>query len=383
MTYDPRRPYNELPPLPPAVDVETKAVLKRATSAQVALAELKGAGATIPNQAMLVNSLILQEARASSEVENILTTNDALFRAFAAGTSRVDAVTKEVLRYREALWAGYEALKADAALTTDAFIRIVQTIKQDDASIRGDPGTHIFNRVNGAVVYTPPDGEALIRTKLRELEKFIHSRDGMDPMVKLALVHYQFEAIHPFSDGNGRTGRIINILFLILKDLLDLPVLYLSKSIIDRKADYYRLLGGVTERGAWEPWILFMLAAVEETAVFTRKRVAAIRDLLAATIAEARALLPSRVYSKELIELLFNQPYVKAQFLVDGGIAQRQTAAVYLRELERAGILRSEKVGRENLYLNVALFDLLSSNASTATTRPRYASMYGDLVDTS
>ena len=222
----------------------------------------------------------------------------------------------------------------------------------------------------------------MIRAKLRELEEFIRSKDDMDPLVKLALVHYQFEAIHPFSDGNGRTGRIINILFLVLRGLLDIPVLYLSKAIIDQKTDYYRLLGGVTERGAWEPWILFMLAAVEETAVFTQERIAAIRDLLAATIAEAKRVLPSRVYSKELIELLFNQPYVKAQYLVDAGIARRQTAAVYLRELERVDILRFEKVGRENLYLNVALLTLLSSNVSTTSTRPRYASMYGDLVDT-
>jgi Fic family protein len=381
MTYDPRQPFNDLPPLPPTVEVETKAVLKRAAAARVALAELKGAGGTIPNQAMLVNSLVLQEAQASSEVENILTTNDALFRAFAASTGRVDVATKEVLRYRQALWAGYEALRVDVSLTTDVFIHIVQTIKEDGKSIRSEPGTAIFNRVNGAVIYTPPSGESLIRAKLRDLEEFIRSRDDMDPLVKLALVHYQFEAIHPFPDGNGRTGRIINTLFLVLKGLLDLPVLYLSKAIIDKKAAYYRLLGAVTEGGAWEPWTLFMLAAIEETAVFTRERIGAIHELMEATVAEAKQLLPRRVYSKELIELLFNQPYTKAQFLVEAGIARRQTAAEYLRELERVGILRSEKVGRENLYLNKALLGLLSSNVSMASTGSKYASMYGDAID--
>ena len=182
----------------------------------------------------------------------------------------------------------------------------------------------------------------------------------MDPLVKMALAHYQFEAIHPFLDGNGRTGRIINILYLVLRGLLDLPVVYLSKAIIDRKTDYYRLLRDVTENEAWEAWVLYMLAVVEETAVVTRQRILAIRDLMAATSDRAKAALPSRVYSKELIELLFYQPYTKIQFLVDAGLAKRQTAASYLKELERIGVLRSQKVGRENLYLNQALNDLLA-----------------------
>lgn len=187
-----------------------------------------------------------------------------------------------------------------------------------------------------------------------------HGSDDMDPLVKLALIHYQFEAIHPFPDGNGRTGRIINILFLIQQGLLDLPVLYLSKSIIERKNDYYRLLRQVTEKDAWEPWILFMLKAVEETAIFTRERILAIRSLMNETTEVAREKLPARVYSKELIETIFRQPYTKGQFLVDTGIAKRQTAAQYLRELESIGILKSQKIGKETLYLNVALYELLS-----------------------
>ena len=360
MTYDPTTPYNDLPPLPPAVETETKAVLKRALSAGRALAELKGIGRTIPNQAMLVTSLVLQEARASSEIENIVTTNDALFRAFSADTSNVDPATKEVLRYREALWAGYEALKTRPLLSTNLFVDIVQRIKRTEAGIRQMPGTAVVNSATGEVIYTPPEGEAVIRAKLKELEDFIHDADDVDPLVKLALIHYQFEAIHPFSDGNGRTGRIVNILFLVLNGLLDMPVLYLSKSIIERKSDYYRLLRAVTERAEWEPWVLYMLAAVEDTAVLTRQRIVAIRDLMVATTDMAKARLPSRVYSKELIELLFHQPYTKVQFLVEAGLAGRQTAASYLKALETIGVLESRRVGRETLYLNVPLYDLLA-----------------------
>ena len=360
MAFDPQIPYNDLPLLPPRADVETKAVLKKAIAAGRALAELKGLGATIPNQALLVNSLILQEAKASSEIENIITTNDALFRAFTAKTSQVDPATKEVLRYREALWEGYNTLKERPVLSTNLFVDIVQTIRENQTGIRRMPGTTIANAATGEILYTPPEGEAIIRDKLKNLEDFIHGGDDLDPLIKLALVHYQFEAIHPFSDGNGRTGRIINILFLILHGLLDLPVLYLSKSIIERKNDYYRLLRQVTEQGLWEPWILYMLKAVEDTAVFTRERILAIRALMIETMERARKELPARVYSMELIELLFRQPYTKGQFLVDAGIAKRQTAAEYLQELEKIGVLKAHEVGKETLYLNVELYDLLS-----------------------
>jgi Fic family protein len=360
MAFDPLKPYNDLPPLPPNVDVETKAVLKKAISAGRALAELKGLGATIPNQALLVNSLILQEAKASSEIENIITTNDALFRAYTAKTSQIDPATKEVLRYREALWEGYNTLQKRPVLSTNLFVSIVQTIRENQAGVRRVPGTTITNAATGKTLYTPPEGEAVIRDKLKNLEEFIHAEDDLDPLIKLALVHYQFEAIHPFTDGNGRTGRIFNILFLILHGLLDLPVLYLSKSIIERKNDYYRLLRQVTEKGSWEPWVLFMLRAVEDTAVFTRERILAIRALMMETMDRARRELPSRVYSMDLIEILFRQPYTKGQFLVDAGIAKRQTAAEYLKELERIGILQAHKIGKETIYLNMALYELLS-----------------------
>ena len=360
MSFDPEKPYNDLPLLPPKVEIETRTILKKAISAGRALAELKGLGETIPNQAILVNSIILQEAKASSEIENIITTHDALFRAFSAKTGQIDPATKEVLRYREALWEGFSSLKDRPLLTTNLFIRIVQTIRANRAGIRNTPGTKVANAATGEVVFTPPEGDDIIRDKLKNLEDYIHADDEVDPLIKLALIHYQFEAIHPFTDGNGRTGRILNILFLTQKHLLDLPVLYLSKYIIEQKSDYYRLLRGVTEHQEWEPWILYLLDAVEQTALFTRDKILSIRELLIKTLEFTKENLPSRVYSKDLIELLFHQPYTKANFLVDEGIAERKTAANYLKQLEKIGILQVQKVGKENLYLNKELFEVLS-----------------------
>jgi Fic family protein len=360
MSFDPEKPYNDLPLLPPKAEIETKATLKKAISAGRALAELKGLGETIPNQAILVNSIILQEAKASSEVENIITTHDALFRAFSAKTSQIDPATKEVLRYREALWEGFSGLKDRPFLTTNLFIRIVQTIRANNAGIRNTPGTKVANAATGEVIFTPPEGGDIIRNKLKNLEDYIHSKDEVDPLIKLALIHYQFEAIHPFTDGNGRTGRILNILYLTQNHLLDLPVLYLSKYIIEQKSDYYRLLRSVTGNREWEPWILYMLNAIEQTSIHTRNKILSIRDLLSKILEYAKQDLPSRVYSKDLIELLFHQPYTKAQFLVDEGIAERKTAANYLKELEKIGILQVHRTGKENLYLNKELFEVLS-----------------------
>jgi len=360
MAFSPDKPFNDLPVLPPKVEVETKEVLKKTISAGRALAELKGLGETIPNQAILINSIILQEAKASSEIENIITTNDALFRAFSAKTSQIDPATKEVLRYREALWEGFNNLKNRPLLTTNLFIRIVQTIRANNAGIRNTPGTKVANTATGEVVFTPPEGEDIIRNKLKNLEEYIHAENGVDPLIKLALIHYQFEAIHPFTDGNGRTGRILNILYLTQKHLLDLPVLYLSKYIIEQKSDYYRLLHSVIENEEWQPWIGYMLDAVEQTALHTRDKIIAIRNLLIETLEFTKENLPSRVYSKDLIELLFHQPYTKVQFLVDAGIVKRQAAADYLKRLEEIGVLRSQKVGKENLYLNTKLYEILS-----------------------
>jgi Fic family protein len=361
MTFDPKRPYNDLPPLPPKVDVESRAVLKQAIAASRALAELKGHGGVIPNQSMLINSLVLQEAKASSEIENIVTTNDALFRAMAAGSGTVDPATKEVLRYREALWHGYNRVKKGARLNAALFVDLVRAITEDSRGIRDAPGTVIGNRRTREIIYTPPEGEKVIRKLLDDLATFLHARGAMDPLVKLALAHYQFEAIHPFFDGNGRTGRIVNILYLIAEKLLDLPVLYLSRRIIDDKPEYYLRLRAVTENGDWEAWTRYMLEAVEITARLTLERILAIRALLDETLRTAKAKLPPRVYSKDLIELIFRQPYTKGQFVVDAGIAERQTAAEYLKELEEIKVLKSQKVGKEVLYLNMKLYELLAT----------------------
>ena len=360
MAFDPTVPYNDLPPLPPHAELETKVVLKKVASAGRSLAELKGLGATIPNQSILVNSLVLREAKASSEIENVVTTNDALFRAFTASSSQIDPATKEVLQYRTALWEGFKELRKRGLMTTNLFIKMVQTIVQNQAGIRVLPGTVIRNTKTRETLYTPPLGEGVIREKLKNLEDYIHGMDETDPLTKLAVIHYQFEAIHPFSDGNGRTGRIINSLYLVYKELLDLPVLYLSKHIIAKKSEYYTLLRAVTSEGEWENWTLYMLDAIETTAADTRDTIVAIRNLMVQTVESGKKNLPSRVYSRELIELLFHQPYTKAQMLVDAGIAERKTAAVYLRELEKIGILRSKRVGKEVLFLNVKLFRLLS-----------------------
>lgn len=359
MSFASNRPYNELPLLPLQAEIETVAVLRKAISAGRALAELKGLGGTIPNQELLINSIILQEARASSEIENVVTTNDELFKAFSAKSNAFDPATKEVLRYREALWEGFTELKQRGFLSTNLFIKIYQTIKKTEAGLRQTSGTALVNGA-GRIIYTPPEGEDVIRKKLKNLEDYLHGDDKTDPLVKMALLHYQFESVHPFTDGNGRTGRILNILYLVQKELLDLPVLYLSSYIIQHKSDYYRKLRAVTEKGEWEPWIMYMLAAVEQTAIGTRNRIIEIKDLVRETLETAKDKLPDKVYSKELIELLFHHPYTKGQFLEDAGIARRQTAAVYLKELEKAGILQSHKLGKEMLYSNVKLVELLA-----------------------
>lgn len=354
--YNPEEAYNDLPLLPPVVEVETKKILKQAIVSNKILAELKGRADEIPNQSMLVNAITLQEAKDSSEIENIVTTQDTLYKAFSSNISTTDAQTKEVLRYRQALWEGYTDL-SKRPLSTNSFIQIVQTIKENNSAIRNTPGTKITS--NGKTIYTPPEGETVIRNLLKNLEDYIHADDDIDLLIKLAIMHYQFEAIHPFFDGNGRTGRVINMLFMVENGLLDTPILYLSKYIIEHKNAYYANLRGVTENSAWEAWILFILKGIEETALYTLEKINSINRLMHETIVFAKKQLPARVYSKELIELLFEQPYCKVKYLVDKGIAKRQTAAEYLNELEAIGILKSQKVGVENLYLNVKLFELL------------------------
>lgn len=360
MPFDPRKPYNDLPLLPPPVELETRAVLKKAISANKALAELKGAGELIPNQAILIQAIGLQEAKLSSEIENIVTTNDELYRAFADAGHKTDPHTKEVLRYKDALWYGYSAVRQDnRPLTTSLFEEMYRIIKGTSAGVRKTPGTKLAN-TQGEVIYTPPEGEGILRDKLANLERYLYAEDETDPLVKMAVIHYQFEAIHPFTDGNGRTGRILNILYLIERDILDIPVLYLSRYIIDNKSAYYSGLRSVTEDDAWEPWILYMLEAIEQMAVTTREKILAIRNLMRESTERVRQELP-KIYSKDLMEVLFRLPYCRISFLEKAGIAQRKTASLYLRELERIGLLSAHKEGREVYYFNDAFFDILVS----------------------
>lgn len=358
MTFDPQKPYNDLPILPPGVDLESKPVLKRAIAANKALAELKGAGELVPNQAVVIQSIGLQEAKLSSEIENIVTTNDELYRAFANKGLKADPHTKEVLSYNDALWHGYDAIRnKNRSLTTNLFEEMFQQIKQSNAGIRKTPGTKLATSA-GKVIYTPPEGETVLRDKLANLEQFIYAEDGIDSLIKLAVIHYQFEAIHPFPDGNGRTGRILNILFLVEQGLLDIPILYLSRYIIENKKAYYSGLRGITEKADWENWILYMLDAIEQTARKTREKILAIRDQMNADIEKVKAELP-KIYTKDLLEQLYHQPYCKIRFLEEAGIAQRQTASHYLKELARIEVLEPFKSGREIYYVNKKFLELL------------------------
>jgi len=360
--FDRTRPFNDLPPLPPAIDLETVPVLKAVTRASRSLAELKGRTNTIPNPGVLLNTVALLEAKASSEIENIFTTSDELYRGLSLDPAGVAPEAKEVLHYNEALWEGARALRETPQLTTELFIRLVRTIKADRTAIRSDTGTHILNRTLNEVVYTPPEGERLLRALLANIEEFANSReDGIDPLVKMAVLHYQFEAIHPFHDGNGRTGRILLILYLLMERLLDQPILYLSRYIIRHKNAYYRLIRAVTEEGAWSEWILFMLHAVEVTAHETSQKIETIAGLLGTMVEEGRAKLPKRTFSKELIELMFERPYCKIRHLEEAGLARRVTASRYLHDLEAAGLVRSVKAGTERLFINERLLELLAA----------------------
>lgn len=358
--FDPAKPYNDLPLLPPAVDLETRATLKACIEARAALAELKQASHLIPNPAVLINTIPLLEARASSEIENIVTTTDRLFRyAGQLGDGQADAATKEALRYRTALYQGFMSL-ATRPLSTATAVEVCRTIKGVEMDIRRTPGTALINDNSGAVIYTPPEGERLLRDLLANWERFLHESTEIDPLIRLAAMHYQFEAIHPFTDGNGRTGRVLNLLFLVEQGLLDSPILYLSRYIIAHKSDYYRLLLAVTRESAWEDWVLYMLAAIADTARWTTAKIAAIRDLMEQTTTRLRSEAAG-IYSRELVDLLFMQPYCRITNLVEAGLCGRQTASTHLKTLAAIGILEEIKVGREKLFTHPALMKLLIS----------------------
>jgi Fic family protein len=337
MGWAPDKPYNALPKLPPKVDLESRAVLKACIEARAELAALKQATGLIPNAAVLINAIPVLEAQASTEIENIVTTADALFRFADADEDAADPATKEALRYRTALHDGFAAL-AKRPLSTKTAVDVCSIIKGADMQIRRG-----------------------LRELLANWERFLHQQRELDPLVRMAVGHYQFEAIHPFTDGNGRTGRVLNLLFLVQEGLLDKPVLYLSRYILQHKAEYQRLLLAVTAKQAWERWVLFMLDCVREMAAWTTRKIAAIRELERATQERVREGAP-KIYSRELVELIFMQPYCRIGNLVDAGIAQRQAASEYLKVLVQLGVLQEQKVGRDKLFTHPRFLRLLGSD---------------------
>ncbi len=355
-------PYNDLPILPPTNDVETKDILKSCIAARAALAELKQTAKMLPNQSVLVNTLPMLEAQASSEIENIVTTTDRLFQEFDRETERTDPATKEALRYRTALFEGYLNIR-DRPLTTRTAETICSTIKNVQMEVRRVPGTTLQNDRTGEIIYTPPVGEQLLRDKLTNWEVFLHGNEDLDPLVKMAIAHYQFEAIHPFTDGNGRTGRVLNILYLIEQGLLDIPILYLSRYVIQHKDDYYRLLLEVTSKENWNEWLHFILEAVKETSRWTNDKIQAMLALLRDTKKYVRKANP-KIYSAELVDVLFNQPYCRITNLEKAGIAKRQTASIYHTQLCESGILVEKKIGREKLFINRRYLRLLVTEAN-------------------
>lgn len=358
--FDRNIPYNDLPSLPPKKDLETKAILLKTISASRALAQLNGAIRNLPNPTLFIDTIHLQEAKASSAIENIITTNDDLYQALIADKKFDSPETKEVLRYKEALWLGLERLKSKPFFTTNLCIELVNTIKGNTAGIRTLPGTTLTNP-QGEVVYTPPSGEHVIREKMADWEKFINEDESLDPLIKLSLLHYQFEAIHPFPDGNGRTGRILLLMFLKLTDLLSTPAIYLSEYIIQNKNAYYHCLRGVTEKEDWESFVLYMLEMVEVTAIHGLNRLEQISRLIETTSENLREKLP-KIYSKDLVEVLFKLPYTKRQSLIDAGLGNPKTTGNYLNALEKEGFLTSKKVGKEKIYINLALMKILENS---------------------
>lgn len=356
--FDPQHPYNDLPPLPPAQTLETRPVLKLCIEARAAVAELKQLLEALPNPVVLMNTIPLLEAQASSEIENIVTTSDRLFQLAQTDQTQADPATREALRYRTALHHGVRSLVQRPICTATA-VDVCRVIKDIDLDVRRVPGTTLTNNRTGEVIYTPPEGEALLREKLAGWERFLNTADDVDPLVRLAAGHYQFEAIHPFTDGNGRTGRVLNLLYLVEQGLLNQPVLYLSGYINRTKADYYRLLLQVTAEQRWDEWLSYMLEAVRWAAAWTVAKIQATRELLEHTVhyVQRRA---EAVYTRELVELLFVQPYCRIGNLVDAGIAKRQTASVYLKQLVDIGVLQEHKVGREKLFLHPKFLRLLT-----------------------
>lgn len=354
-----------IPTLPLPYDLETKEVLKQVNKANRKLAELKGVAQTIPNERILISSLTLQEAKDSSAVENIVTTQDDLYRAgLDTSYQFINAATKEVLFYREAINEGFRMVRNKDILTLNDIKRVQEILEQNSAGFRTTPGTQLKRENDGAVVYTPPqDGQEIIGF-MANLEQFINDSEmsQLDPLIKMAIIHHQFESIHPFYDGNGRTGRIINILYLVITGLLDLPILYLSRYITRNKGEYYHLIQAIRDKNTdnaaeWVAWILFMLKGVETTAEDTILLVKNIGSLMAEYKGVIRPDFGSK-YNHELLNGLFYHPYTKIDHVVHNMQVSRQTAAKYLDRIVALGLLRKEKMGKENYYINTKLMNL-------------------------
>ncbi|MFN8240733.1 MAG: Fic family protein [Bacteroidales bacterium] len=349
----------EIALLPPIVELETKRVLRKAALANRFLAELKGMSETIPNETILINTLTLQEAKDSSAIENIITTHDEMYKAQLFEELFVSASAKEVSKYADALIHGFELVRKNKILTENYILEIQRILEQNDAGYRKLPGTSLINEKTGKVVYTPPQDYDTIVNLMKNLINYLNNGEvhDVDPLIKMAVIHFQFETIHPFYDGNGRTGRIINILYLVLTELLNIPILYLSRYIIKNKADYYRLLQSVRQTGDWEEWVLYILEGVEQTSKETIDLIVNIRKLMQQYKKDIRNKMP-KVYSQDLLNNLFRHPYTKIDFVKRDLQVSKLTARRYLDLLVTNGFLRKEKIGRSNFYINEPLFSI-------------------------
>ena len=348
--------------LPLDFDLESKAILKKTAAARSALAEMKGAALSIPNESILISTLSLQEAKDSSAIENIITTHDELYQDDYLKKEFKSIASKEVHNYAEALRWGFETVRQKGILTNNHIIQMQATLEENDAGFRKVPGTELKNEQTGEIVYTPPQTHDDVVAFMSNLEQFINNNElsDWDPLVKMAIIHHQFESIHPFYDGNGRTGRIINILYLVKEGLLNLPILYLSRYINQNKADYYRLLQKVRTENAWEEWVLYILDGVEQTSLQTIKVIEGIKNLMLKHKERMRTELP-KIYSQDLLNNLFRHPYTKIDFVMKETEVSRKTAAKYLDQLDKLGIVSKQKIWKDNYYINKDLFNLLQN----------------------
>ena len=363
------RPYNDLPPLPPEAEIETFAVLKLAIEARASLSAMNQAARSMTNASVLINAIPLLEAQASSEVENIVTTTDELFM-HAFDESSANAATREALRYRTALFEGFRMVENRGIVTTNTAREICSIIKLHGMDLRRGSGTYIGSRESQVPIYTPPEGYETINAKLGDWELFVNSSQGYDPLVRMAIAHYQFEAIHPFEDGNGRTGRVLNVLMLVAAGLLDSPVLYLSRFIISNKNDYYQRLLAVTAEGAWTDWVEYMLEGVRETADSTLRKIDAIRDLQTVMKREIGSAITGGGHVG-LLDVLFEQPYCRIANVMEACHVSRPTATNWLKNLLAAGVLSDFRAGRERIFINTRFMDLLINDNEVSETQPQ------------